>query len=132
MGFEADVISTRLKMMFNSRQKYHFSSSVYFLLLLHFFVHIFFSYLAAATNEEATILYSWAHNNHHGQPLPPEFSDWNLVDPTPCKWSFITCSSLDNNSVIEINIQSVSLQLPFPANLSFFLLFRNLLFLGVT
>ncbi|KAI3678734.1 hypothetical protein L6452_38037 [Arctium lappa] len=66
-----------------------------------------------ASNDEALVLLSWLHS-----PISPHssFSNWNPSDQNPCNWSYITCSS--QNHVTQINIQSIELALPFPSNLS--------------
>ncbi|KAK9664775.1 hypothetical protein RND81_14G067300 [Saponaria officinalis] len=76
-----------------------------------------------ATNE-AAVLYTWLHGNHRA-PVPPQLADWNNVDPTPCNWTSITCSS-DQKHVTEINIQYLPLQLPLFANLSSFKFLQKL------
>ncbi|CAK9177188.1 unnamed protein product [Ilex paraguariensis] len=70
----------------------------------------------ATPNQEAIALFSWLHTSP--SPPPSLSSNWNSLDPNPCNWSYITCSP--QGFVSEINIQSLSLQLPIPSNLSSF------------
>ncbi|CAH9071939.1 unnamed protein product [Cuscuta europaea] len=96
----------------------HFSSppSLLLFILTLLSAATFWTPAAAAPNHEATALYSWLHSS--ASPPPPLFSSWTPLDTNPCKWDFITCTSQE--LVSEINIQSVKLELPFPANLSAF------------
>ncbi|KAM0010269.1 putative non-specific serine/threonine protein kinase [Helianthus debilis subsp. tardiflorus] len=50
--------------------------------------------------------------------FPPHisFSNWSYSDQNPFNWAYITCSS--QNCVTEINIQSVELATPFSSILS--------------
>lgn len=88
------------------------SSSLFFFLFL---VNILFA-PAFTANHEASSLFSWLHSSS----LPPSssFSNWNILDANPCKWTFITCSH--QGFVTEISIQSIQLELPLPSNLSSF------------
>ncbi|KAL3647664.1 hypothetical protein CASFOL_008632 [Castilleja foliolosa] len=69
---------------------------------------------AANTNPEIEVLFSWLHSSP--VPPPPVLSNWNPLDPNPCKWTFITCSPTAH--VTRINIQFVQLDRPFPSNLT--------------
>ncbi|KAL0383696.1 UNVERIFIED_CONTAM: Receptor-like protein kinase [Sesamum calycinum] len=93
----------------------HLHLSYFFL----FFLNIFLSHSpinTTAANHEVLVLFSWLHSSSSSSSPPPAFSTWNSQDSSPCKWSFVRCSSDDY--VTEINIQSVHLALPFPSNLS--------------
>ncbi|KAG9149327.1 hypothetical protein Leryth_003292 [Lithospermum erythrorhizon] len=88
------------------------SRHLYVLIFLPLSLH-FHSCLVFGGNNEVDVLLSWLHTS----PSPiPSFSNWNAFDLNPCKWSYITCSS--QNVVTQINIEFVHLALPFPSNLS--------------
>ncbi|XP_022722651.1 receptor-like protein kinase 2 [Durio zibethinus] len=91
---------------------YSLSSSSFSISFLFFF---FTATTFAAPNHEASILYSWLNSS----PTPhSSFSNWNNLDSNPCNWTYITCSP--QGFVTDINIHSVPLEVPFPANLSAF------------
>ncbi|XP_050204834.1 LRR receptor-like serine/threonine-protein kinase RGI2 [Mercurialis annua] len=93
------------------------------LLLLTFL----FSFSATAQNTEVDILLTWLHSSSSSS---SGFLNWNHLDSTPCNWSYITCSS--DNFVSEINIQSVDIApLSFPANLSSLFHLEKLILSGV-
>ncbi|XP_062149035.1 LRR receptor-like serine/threonine-protein kinase RGI2 [Alnus glutinosa] len=71
------------------------------------------SFSSSTANNEVVTLYSWLQSSASPSPA---FSNWNPSDTNPCNWSYITCSS--EEFVTEINIQSVEQALPFPSNLS--------------
>ncbi|KAE9605597.1 hypothetical protein Lal_00025267 [Lupinus albus] len=103
--------------MLISRQTFYtFSSSPSSFLCIIFLYTTLLYGLAFSTNHESSILFTWLHSS--ASPPPPFFSNWNIHDINPCKWTFITCSSL--GFVTEINIESIPLQLPIPSNLSSF------------
>ncbi|KAI4326397.1 hypothetical protein MLD38_031718 [Melastoma candidum] len=83
-----------------------------------------------ASNPEALFLYTWLHGSSGPSTplLPPSFSNWNLSDPDPCRWSHVECSP--QGFVTGIDIQSLSLGLPFPTNLSSLAFLRKLIISG--
>ncbi|GLT56410.1 hypothetical protein SLA2020_294530 [Shorea laevis] len=97
--------------------------SFFFIVFLFTFFFTLFYLSFAAQNHEASILFSWLRSSPSHSPLS-SFSSWNNHDFSPCNWTFITCSA--QGFVIEINIQSVPLELPLPANLSSFQFLRKL------
>ncbi|XP_047318050.1 LRR receptor-like serine/threonine-protein kinase RGI1 [Impatiens glandulifera] len=86
---------------------------------LSFFLTFLSILTSAATanteEEEASLLFSWLDS---ASVIPPSFSNWNNLDNNSCNWTYITCNSF--GFVSEINIQSISLHLPLPSNLSSF------------
>ncbi|XP_057964772.1 LRR receptor-like serine/threonine-protein kinase RGI2 [Malania oleifera] len=90
----------------DSRKHSHHHNFLLFLLLT------LVPHVASAANDEVVTLHSWLNSF----PSPsPAFANWNRLDPNPCNWSYITCSS--ENFVTQINIQSIELALSFPSNL---------------
>ncbi|KAM7271612.1 hypothetical protein ACFE04_030826 [Oxalis oulophora] len=86
--------------------------SLYFNHFLIIFLLGILSTSFSAANNEVFVLHSWLLQS----PTPiSSLSNWVSTDVNPCQWSYITCFE---NSVTEINIQSVELALPFPENLS--------------
>ncbi|OIW16791.1 hypothetical protein TanjilG_01356 [Lupinus angustifolius] len=114
--------------MLNSRQSfYSFSFSSSSILCIIFLYTTLLYGLVLSSNHEASILFTWLHSSV--SPPPPSFSNWNIHDTNPCKWTCITCSSL--GFVNEINIESMPLQLPIPSNLSSFPFLKKLVFSDV-
>ncbi|CAK8540418.1 unnamed protein product [Lathyrus sativus] len=93
-----------------------FSSSFIFLCVIILLQTTFSFSSYSNPNHEVTTLFTWLHTSS-SQP-PASFSNWNIHDTNPCNWTSITCSSL--SFVTEINIQSITLQLPILSNLSSF------------
>ncbi|KAK6164302.1 hypothetical protein DH2020_001166 [Rehmannia glutinosa] len=109
---------------FFHHRRYNYYLCCYFLIFLHNILSN--SPVVTASNDEVLVLFSWLHTSSFSP--PPVFSNWNSGDPNPCKWTFISCSS--DNHVTEINIQSVHLGIPFPSNLSSFNFLESLIISG--
>ncbi|XP_030460795.1 LRR receptor-like serine/threonine-protein kinase RGI1 [Syzygium oleosum] len=93
-----------------------------FFCIFFFFGPLLCSFPTIYATQEASLLFTWL--NSSPQPPPPILSSWNSHDTSPCKWASITCSP--QGFVTEINIQSVTLQLPMPTNLSSLKSLKNL------
>ncbi|XP_062024734.1 LRR receptor-like serine/threonine-protein kinase RGI2 [Rosa rugosa] len=81
----------------------------------------------AAANVDVLTLHTWLQGSTTS-PSSSDFSNWNPSDPNPCNWSYITCSS--QNFVTEINIQFIELALPFPSNFSSLAFLQKLIISG--
>ncbi|KAF6135746.1 hypothetical protein GIB67_028602 [Kingdonia uniflora] len=71
-------------------------------------------------NHEAQTLLSWLPKS----PSSTLFMNWNTFHPTPCNWTYITCSP--QGFITQININSIHLQFPFFSNLSSFTYLQKL------
>ncbi|XP_075508490.1 LOW QUALITY PROTEIN: uncharacterized protein LOC142545283 [Primulina tabacum] len=85
----------------------------YFFYFLLFLLQVLAQNPVTASKSEVSVLFSWIHSS---SVTSSALSNWNSRDSDPCKWSYITCSS--DNFVTGINIQSIQLAIPFPSNLS--------------
>ncbi|KAK7255877.1 hypothetical protein RIF29_29302 [Crotalaria pallida] len=124
-----------ISMQFLSNHKSHHQMPRQFFItnhLLHYVLYfLLFTLLAPpsyAANSEASALLSWLHHSSSTSKLPAPFSNWNLLDSTPCNWSYIKCSS--ESRVTQISIQAVELALPFPSNISSFPFLQKLVISG--